>query len=44
MLAGFNRELEEQFGIKVDVIAVNPDAHEFLDEIRNDEVIIYDRG
>jgi predicted nucleotidyltransferase len=43
-LAGFNRVLEEQLGTKVDVIAVNPGAREFLDEIRNDEVIIYEQG
>jgi predicted nucleotidyltransferase len=43
-LAEFMGDLEEQFGIKVDVIAVDPDAREFLDEIKNDEVIIYEQG
>jgi predicted nucleotidyltransferase len=41
-LGGFMCDLEDRFGIKVDVIAVRPDAHEFLDEIKNDEVIIYE--
>jgi predicted nucleotidyltransferase len=43
-LAGFMGDLEDQFGIKVDVIAVKPDASEFLDEIRHDEVIVYEQG
>ena len=43
-LAGFMNDLEDQFGIKVDVIDVNPTAREFLDEIKGDEVIIYEQG
>ena len=42
-LAGFTGRLEEQFGTKVDVIAVDPTAREFLDEISDSEVIIFER-
>jgi predicted nucleotidyltransferase len=42
-LAGFMNDLEDRFGIKVDVIDVSPSAKEFLDEIKSDEVIIYDQ-
>ena len=42
-LAGFKCDLEDCFGTKVDVIAVDPSAREFLEEIRNDEVIIYEQ-
>ncbi len=43
-LAGFNRELEEHLGVKVDIIDCNPSAREFLEGIANDEVIIYEQG
>ncbi len=42
-LAGFMGRLEERLGTKVDVIPCDPSAHEFLDAIRNDEVIIYEQ-
>jgi predicted nucleotidyltransferase len=41
-LAGLYLALEEGFGQKVDVVDCNPDAYEFLNEIKGDEVIIYD--
>jgi predicted nucleotidyltransferase len=43
-LCGFMGDLERNFETKVDVIAVDPDAREFLDEIKNDEVTIYEQG
>ncbi len=43
-LSGFQLDLQDCFGTKVDVVACNPDELEFLNEIENDEVIIYERG
>ncbi len=43
-LCGFMSDLEDRFGTKVDVITVDPDAREFLDEIKHDEVIIYEQA
>ena len=43
-LAGFNRELEEHLGTKVDVITCEPTDYEFLDGIKSDEVIVYEQG
>ena len=42
-LSGFQLDLQDRLGVKVDVIAPAPSAREFLDEIRNDEVIIYEQ-
>jgi hypothetical protein len=43
-LSGFQLDLQDRLGIKVDVITCEPTAYDFLDEIKNDEVIIYEQG
>lgn len=43
-LSGFQLALQDRFGIDVDVITCDSSAHEFLDEIKNDEVIIYEQS
>ena len=43
-LSGFQLDLQDRLGIKVDVIACAPSAKEFLNEIKGDEVIIYEQG
>ena len=40
-LAGFNNALKDRFGQKVDVVDIS--SKEFLAEISNDEVIIFER-
>ena len=42
-IAGFMNRLEDQFKTKVDVVAVDLSARDFLDEIGSHEVIIYEQ-
>lgn len=42
-LSGFQLDLQDRFDIKVDLVAPAPSAREFLDEIKNDEVTIYEQ-
>jgi predicted nucleotidyltransferase len=41
-LAGFHLDLEDRFGIRVDVLTEGGLENEFLDDIRTEEVIVYD--
>jgi len=43
MLAGFQRELEEGLGLRVDVLTTGALSKEFLEAIRNEEVVLYER-
>ncbi len=42
-LAGFNRELEEQLGMHVDVLTTGALSSDFLDRIRKEEVVLYEQ-
>jgi len=41
-LAGFSNALKDRFGQKVDVVDIS--AREFLDDIANDEVVIFEQS
>ena len=43
-LAGFQRELEEKFSMPVDVLTTGALSDEFLERIKNEEIIIYERS
>ena len=42
-LAGFHRELEEKFSVPVDVLTIGALSDEFLDKIKDEEIIIYEQ-
>jgi Predicted nucleotidyltransferases len=42
-LAGFQRELEENFSVSVDVLTTGALSDEFLNRIKNEVVTIYER-
>jgi predicted nucleotidyltransferase len=42
-LAGFNRELEESLAVKVDVVTSDSLREDFLSNIRETEVIVYEQ-
>ncbi|MCL2813566.1 MAG: nucleotidyltransferase domain-containing protein [Oscillospiraceae bacterium] len=43
-LAGFQRELEENLLVPVDVLTTGALSDEFLERIKNEEIIIYERN
>ncbi|MCL1816605.1 MAG: nucleotidyltransferase domain-containing protein [Clostridiales bacterium] len=43
MLAGFQRELEEGLGLRVDVLTTGALSKEFLSSIKNEEVELYEK-
>ncbi|MCL2361948.1 MAG: hypothetical protein FWC73_09070 [Defluviitaleaceae bacterium] len=42
-LAGFQQDVQEQLGVKVDVLTTQSMDEAFLQNIRGEEVILYDR-
>ena len=42
-LAGFQRELEEKFSVSIDVLTTGALSDEFLDRIKDEEIVIYER-
>ncbi|MCL2344047.1 MAG: nucleotidyltransferase domain-containing protein [Firmicutes bacterium] len=42
-LAGFQRELEEEFAVPVDVLTTGALSKEFLNRIKGEEVVIYEQ-
>jgi len=43
-LAGFQLDVQEKLGVKVDVLTTQSMDETFLQNIRSEEVILYDRG
>ena len=42
-LAGFHRELEENFSVSVDILTTGSLSDEFLNRIKNEVITIYER-
>ena len=42
-LAGFQRELEEKFSVPVDVLTTGALSNEFLKNIKDEEIILYEQ-
>lgn len=42
-LAGFQRELEEKLSVPVDVLTTGALSDEFLDRIKGEEIVLYER-